>query len=142
MYKGRPVFYSLGNFVFQLEGVRRYPSEMYERFGLGPEHTPADFSDVRERDKDGNLIAFPAGDQFYQTVLPVCEFEGATLAKMDLHPVTLSRTAPRGRRGDPELAGQAEGRAILEFVRDVSAPFAVRVEIATCGDRVVGKCSW
>lgn len=142
VYKGKPVFYSLGNFVFQLEGVRRYPSEMYERFGLAPEHTPADFSDVRERDKDGNLIAFPAGDQFYQTVLPVCEFEGATLAKMDLHPVTLSRTAPRGRRGDPELAGQTEGRAILEFVRDVSAPFAVRVEIATCGDRVVGKCSW
>jgi poly-gamma-glutamate synthesis protein (capsule biosynthesis protein) len=142
VYKGKPVFYSLGNFVFQLEGVRRYPSEMYERFGLGPESTPADFSDVRERDKEGNLIAFPAGDEFYQTVLPVCEYDDGLLARMDLYPVTLSRTAPRGRRGDPELAGEDEGRAILEFVGKVSAPFGVNVAIEPHGNRVVGRCSW
>ena len=142
VYRGKPVFYSLGNFIFELEGVRRFPAEMYQRYGLGPRNTPADFCDAREWDKKGNLIAFPAGPQFYETVLPVCQFENGKLAAMDLYPVVLGRTAPRTHRGDPELAGADEGRAILQFIGAVSLPFGLKVDIVPCGDRVVGKCSW
>ncbi|GIT43530.1 MAG: hypothetical protein Ct9H300mP11_14660 [Chloroflexota bacterium] len=34
IYKGRPIFYSLGNFIFQNESVLRLPDEAYRRFGL------------------------------------------------------------------------------------------------------------
>lgn len=142
VHKGKPIFYSLGNFVFELEGVRRFPQEMYERYGLGPEHTPADFTDVRERNQSGQLIGFPAGDEFYQTVLPICEFDNSQLVRMDLHPVTLHRTAARSSRGVPALTGADEGLTILQFVDRVSAPFGLRVGTANNGNRVVGRCQW
>ncbi len=34
IYKNRPIFYSLGNFIFQNESVLRLPSEAYRRFNL------------------------------------------------------------------------------------------------------------
>src|SRR5690606_34990010 len=47
VYKDRPIFYSLGNFVFQNETVEAFPAEAYGRFGLGSDATPADFLDAR-----------------------------------------------------------------------------------------------
>ena len=37
MYKGKPIFYSLGNFVFQNETIDPMPSDHYEQFDL-PAH--------------------------------------------------------------------------------------------------------
>jgi poly-gamma-glutamate synthesis protein (capsule biosynthesis protein) len=142
VYKGKPVFYSLGNFVFELEGIVRFPHEMYQLYGLGPDSTPSDFNAVRERNAAGEPIGFVASDAFYQTVLPICEFADGQLTRMDLHPVTLGRTAPRSQRGVPKLADPEEGRAILEFVHQVSAPFGVSVAIEQGGGRIVGRCSW
>lgn len=42
LHEGRPIFYSLGNFVVQYEGIDRFPAEAYERSGLGPGASPTD----------------------------------------------------------------------------------------------------
>ncbi len=42
IHEGRPIFYSPGNFVFEIEQIERYPSDYYERLGLGPNATPED----------------------------------------------------------------------------------------------------
>jgi poly-gamma-glutamate synthesis protein (capsule biosynthesis protein) len=34
LYRGKPIFYSLGDFVFEAEQVARFPAEAYERLGL------------------------------------------------------------------------------------------------------------
>lgn len=142
IYKGKPIFYSLGNFIFQLEGIRRMPAEQYELHGLGQDNTPGDFADAREWDKNGDLIAFPKGDQFYETVLPICEFEDRVLRKMDLYPVVLGRTASRSRRGFPYLADAEKGRQILEFMNRASEPFGVSIVVEPSTHGVVGRCKW
>ena len=48
IYRGRPIFYSLGNFVFQNDLVEKQPSDLFYRVGLGLEDTVADLYDRRE----------------------------------------------------------------------------------------------
>src|SRR5699024_6698400 len=34
IYQGRPIFYSLGNFIFQNETVTHLPADFYDKYGL------------------------------------------------------------------------------------------------------------
>ena len=56
LYKGKPIFYSLGNFIYQSGSLRRLPAFAYKRFGLGLEATASDFADARwgRDDSKGN----------------------------------------------------------------------------------------
>ena len=49
IYKGKPIFYSLGDFLFQNETVPRQPADNYESYGLGPDAVAQDFFDARQR---------------------------------------------------------------------------------------------
>ena len=74
LYKERPIFYSLGNLVFMNETVPFLPDEAYERFGLGPDATPADFYGARtDNDKKGH----PASPKFWQGAVAVLPVQGA-----------------------------------------------------------------
>lgn len=142
IYRGKPLFYSLGNFFYAIEGIPRYPAEMYERHKLGPEATPADVVDAWERNADGNPHAFHAHPPMWQSVLPMCNFNDGVLTGMDLHPVTLGLSDPRTRRGEPRLAPAAEGRGILAGLAEVSGPLGVSIDVADCGAHVVGRVVW
>ena len=47
IYKGKPIMYSLANFIFQNETLLRLPSENYETYDLGADAHVADFDDRR-----------------------------------------------------------------------------------------------
>lgn len=142
IYKGKPIFYSLGNFFFEIEAIRHYPSEMYERHKLGPEATPADVADPWVQTAEGEPKAFTSDRRFYETVLPVCKYENGAVARMDLYPVTLGHDLPRTRRGSPILADAETGRNILAGLAAVSAPFGINIATEPEGDLVVGRVSW
>ncbi len=46
IYKGKPIFYSLGNFVFQSTLIRRQPSDLFDLWGLTGEQSTVEL--VRE----------------------------------------------------------------------------------------------
>lgn len=126
IFEGRPILYSLGNFVFQNDTVEVFPAESYSRFGLTHTATPADFLDARTRnDRQG----FPAYRQFWESVVAACEFRGHKLAALHLHPIDLGYGTPRGQRGRPMLArGEVADRA-LRRVRELSARYGAEVVI-------------
>jgi len=115
VYKGKPIFYSVGNFIFQNEILQVQPSDIYERLGLPATATPADLFDARIA-RGG----FPADARFWEAVVPVCRFDGGTLEAIRLYPITLGHGRPRPRRGEPVLAGGDAGRAIVERVARLS----------------------
>ena len=47
IYRGKPIFYSLGHLVFENETVSRTQWEGIRKTSLGPESTPADYYDAR-----------------------------------------------------------------------------------------------
>jgi len=143
VYKGKPVFYSLGNFFYRSSQMVRYPAEIYEMVNIGRESTPADVVDARTRDKDGNPKGFGTDIRFWQSVIPMCRYEDLQLRGIDLYPIELKFGAPhRAQRGEPYMADAQMGTEILRRLADLSAPYGVRISIEPAGERVVGRVSW
>ena len=115
VYRGRPIFYSLGNFFFQNETLWRQPQDFYDRLGLPVTATPADLFDAR-----GARGGFAADPAYWESVVPVVRFDGERLLEIRLYPVTLGHGLPRSQRGSPVLAGSEPGRAVVERVARLS----------------------
>jgi poly-gamma-glutamate synthesis protein (capsule biosynthesis protein) len=126
IYKGAPIFYSLGNFIFQNESITWVPPEGYHRFDLGHEHTPGDFFEVRS---DAGKRGFPADPVFWRSVVGVCQYEGKALKEVRLHPIDMGFGRPIPQRGRPLLAQGQVAQETLEWLQHVSEPFGTRIAI-------------
>jgi poly-gamma-glutamate synthesis protein (capsule biosynthesis protein) len=126
IYKGRPILYSLGNFLFQNDNVATFPAESYQRFGLGPEATPTDFLDART----GNgTRGFPAEAEYWHGIAAECVFSGGALKELRLHPLDLGFGKPRAQRGRPLLARGETAKTILSRVAKLSARYGTKIAI-------------
>ncbi|MBS0540183.1 MAG: CapA family protein [Proteobacteria bacterium] len=133
LYEGKPIFYSLGNFLGQNELVPKMPSDAYERFRADPDLTPGQVYQKRTNNDQGG---FPADRRFWEAVLPELTYEDGRLSGIELIPITLGWKEARHKRGRPRLAGAEEGRAILDRFAALSKPFGTVVEIGETGGRV------
>jgi poly-gamma-glutamate synthesis protein (capsule biosynthesis protein) len=118
LYKGRPIFYSLGNFIFQNDNMQVVPAESYARFGLADRATPSDFLDARTANE---TRGFPAEREYWHGLTASCEFADRKLAQVRLHPLDLGAGLSRAQRGRPVLARGAVADSILTRVRRLSA---------------------
>jgi len=126
IYRGRPILYSLGNFIFQNDTVEVFPAEAYQRFGLPHEATPADFLDTRT---DGGKRGFPASAEFWEGLAAECEFRDRALSTLRLYPLDLGHGRPRAQRGRPVLArGEVAQRALARIDR-LSQRYGTRMAI-------------
>jgi poly-gamma-glutamate capsule biosynthesis protein CapA/YwtB (metallophosphatase superfamily) len=122
VYKGKPIFYSLGDFVFQNETVPRQPSDNYENYGLGPEAVAADFFDARQR-----TGGFPSRPQVWESFVAMVRFDDGELTGVELHPITLGYGLDRPQRGRPLLATGDLARKIIEETNEYSRPFGTEI---------------
>ena len=125
IYKGKPIFYSLGDFLFENETVERLPLEDYDAFGADPAKGVAGLNDVRY---DNDRRGFPAQREVWESVVAVPSWRNRTLNSIELHPISLGFGKPRTLRGRPALADAELGRKIIEDLRRLSAPFGTRIE--------------
>ena len=126
IYKNRPIFYSLGNFIFQNESVLRLPQEAYRRFNLDNDQTPGDYLDARS---GGGSRAFAADPVFWQSVVAVCNYAGGELREILLCPIDMGFGRPIGQRGRPVLAEGRVARETLTWLQDVSRPYGTEISI-------------
>ena len=132
IYKDRPIFYSLGNFIFQNDTVRWQPSYNYDTVKLDAGATPADFYDARtDHDKRG----FPADALYWESVVAHCDFKRESLNGITLHPIDLGHAQKRSQRGRPLLATSDVNRRALERMKRLSKPLGTDIRI----ERGVGK---
>lgn len=120
LYQGRPILYSLGNFIFQNEYVETLPPEFMEQYGL-PLDTPASRAIAhRTALSSASLYDNPFA---YRTVVPLMEFEGDALQRLRLLPVSLGEKLDRHLANWPRPADEAETRQIFEYLSRVSAGY-------------------
>ena len=124
IYKGRPIFYSLGNFFFENETVRYRPAAEYRGVNLPVNSSTVDYYDYRQRTQGGY---FTLDAWFWETVVALPRFETGVLREIRLLPVTLGYDTPRSRRGRPMLAGLELGRKIIDDLARLSAPFGTSI---------------
>ena len=88
---------------------------------------PGQVYQARTRNDQGG---FPADARYWESVVPVLSWDGRALHDISLMPISLGWKDPRHRRGRPRLAGQEEGRAILERFAALSRPFGTTIDVA------------
>jgi len=102
IYKGKPIFYSLGSLFFVFGGRRGYTAP------------------------NGQAKTFP--EEWYESVVPVSTFRQGRLAEIRLYPIVIeSSAAPTD--GFPRPANAEQGRRILQRLKVLSATFGTAVEI-------------
>ena len=124
LYKGKPIFYSIGDFIFQNETVLRLPSENYEPYDLGP---AAQVSDFNARRYDNDRRGFPAEREIWEAIVAVPSWHSGRLAAVELHPITLGFGKPPAERGRPQLAEGDLAQKIIGDLARLSAPFGTTI---------------
>lgn len=126
IYKGKPIFYSLANFIFQNEAVLRMPADSYEQYNLGPDALAADYLDARY---DHDRRSFPADKEYWDSVLASTKWQGDRLVEVALHPITLGFGQPRSTRGRPKLASGGDATRILDMMAARSKAFGTSLTV-------------
>lgn len=129
LYRGRPIFFGLGNFVWSEieEPIQRYfydesRSMLRERFDDVSAVTDADLTGVLNENSFGN-------DGTFQAVLARVRLGPDGLEELRLHPVDLGRHEPVTRRGVPRTPAPEVAEEILEQLRAISEPLGTTVKL-------------
>lgn len=122
IHQGRPIFYSLGNFIFQNALVHALPSDYYEQYGLDPSLTVGEALAARSARAAGGLAADP---RVWHSVIARWEMADGRLRKLALHPVSLG--FGKTSRGIPQLSND---RTPLEEIRRLSEPYQTEFQFA------------
>jgi poly-gamma-glutamate synthesis protein (capsule biosynthesis protein) len=124
IYKGKPIFYSVGNFIFQNETVGFFPADAYERFDLDLKATPSDFLDARtNRGKKGH----PSDPAYWENMFAVCEFGSKKLKEVRVYPIDQGFGRPIPQRGRPLLAEGEVAQRVIERVKRLSERYGTKL---------------
>jgi poly-gamma-glutamate synthesis protein (capsule biosynthesis protein) len=124
IYRGKPIFHSLGNFVGQNELTHQLPSDYYETARIDLNTTPGELFRIRsQNDKRG----FPSDKRYWQTVVPICHYAGGRLTEIEILPVSLGLGNAHHVRGRPRMAQGAEADEILTRLERLSAAMGTRL---------------
>lgn len=126
IYKEKPIFYSLGDFIFQNETLQRLPSENYERYGLEDHHHVADFN---ARRYDNDTKGFPANPEIWEAITAFPRWKDGKLVEVKLVPISLGHGLPTTVRGRPVLAEKELAEKIIRDLQVRSAPFGTRITL-------------
>lgn len=132
IYRNCPIFYSLGNFIFQSETVTSQPADFYAKYGLGAQHNVADALDVRT---DCDTKGLGVNPEVWEAVIPCWKYRDDKLEELVLYPISLGYGLPRYERGWPELSSNI---GTLERLAEKSRLFGTEIEIdnRACTGRV------
>ena len=128
IYKGKPIFYSLGDFFLENETMKRVPAGMFEKQGLtGSEN----MKDMYEKRSDHGKRGLYYSRIMFEAFVPYWEAdENGTVTKIDLMPVGLGYGQPRSRGGVPRPKYDA---GILERLADMSRAYGTDITIGEDG---------
>ena len=118
IYKGKPIFYSLGNFFFEAEGMKQVPMQIYEKYGL-TSLDPSDFFNI--------VMKNYAAQSMWESVIAVASFENKRLTDLKFHPVDLHSEASRSVRGRPMMADKDMGEKIIRRLARLSDSFGTKI---------------
>ena len=123
IYKGKPIFYSLGNFIFQTETVSHQPADAYENANMPHDTTVGEYMNARNNNRTKGYIV---QENIWRTVMAAFTMESGKITEVKLYPVTLNFGAPLTKLGKPRIADNTE---VLDYIESLSKPYGTEFEI-------------
>jgi poly-gamma-glutamate synthesis protein (capsule biosynthesis protein) len=128
IYRGKPIFYSLANFIFENETMQFQPAESYDSMSLPWNATVADYFDARSAN---DTRGFPIQKAVWESVVAQVSFDhDHRLQSIKLIPISLGYMEPRSERGRPQLATAAQSKLTIETIAHLSAAFGTTVSFS------------
>lgn len=125
IYKGKPIFYSMANFIFQNETIPFQPQENYDQLNLSLTASTADYFDTRSAN---DTRSFPADQKIWESVVADAVFNSKReLQEIRLYPITLGFRQSRTQRGRPLPATGELAASIIDRVARLSKPMGTAV---------------
>jgi len=114
IYKGKPIFYSLGNFIYQYRTPKNIPIDLVHQRDS-------------EIDRPANVSVWDRRDPraVMESVLVRMTLNKDRLKRIELIPVTIDDEGPL--YGVPRLAGTKRGKEIIELLQRLSAPYGTKI---------------
>ena len=123
IYKNAPIFYSLGDFIYQGLQIEYLPADFMEKYGIDINSSAQEALFIRSR---GNQVGLHCNKLNYQSLLPKLEFENGNLTGFSLMPLQLNFNRRDRMNGLPEAADGKEAEEILDLINDLSSRYAVK----------------
>lgn len=123
IYKKRPIFYSLGDFVLQLNSIPAAPADFYENYGLTGKESIETLLDTRSNGGKKGLMYVR---EMLETFIPYWEMENGELTKLELLPVELGfdLEVKHPLRGKPMAT---DDMSFMKRLQKMSAPYGVKM---------------
>ena len=131
IYKNRPIFYSLGDFMLHNESVTFAPEDMYEKYGLTSDDPLCEIYRKRSRNYTVGLLT---DHRMMEAVIPYFEMEDGELTHLELFPIELGFGEPRYRLGNPRFCAD---KGIIERLAEMSAPYGTEISVGENGIGIV-----
>ena len=131
IYKNRPIFYSLGDFVIHNECIPYAPEEMYASQGMTADDTMRDFFCKRSAGYTRGLMR---DRRMLESVIPYFEMEDGALTRLELMPIELQFDQPIWRSGNPRFSDR---HGIIERLANMSAPYGTKISVDERGFGIV-----
>ncbi len=121
IYKEKPIFYSLGNFIFQSDMVFCMPDDFREKYKMPYGLTARE--QIAERAKLGNGGLHTDVNNF-RSLMPFMAFEDGKLTDITLYPLRLNM-----HTGFPALADEEETKIIYDYLCERNKQFGTDINI-------------
>ena len=125
MYKGCPIFYSLGNFMFENEYVSLLPPDYMEKYGL-PAHASA-AEGIAKRSSQAAHSLYET-KEVYQSLIPYFEIRDGVCSHIELLPIELGLSRAAWEKNLPYPAEEKEAREILKYLNMACEPYQTKWE--------------
>ncbi len=126
IYKGLPIFYSLGDFTYQGMRVEILPADFMESYGLDKNATAQEALYKRSR---GGKVGLQTQLKNFLTVLPKLSYDGDKMVGFELAPVKLFFMTGDTREGLPYIAKGEEAEMIFNKLDALSKPFGTKLKL-------------
>lgn len=131
IYKGKPIFYCLGDFILQNETMKSVPAGMFEKQGMTGNETMAEMYEKRSA---GGTKGLYYSQKMFEAIIPYWEASDGVLTKLLLMPIELGFGTPRSTGGLPR---PCYDRGIIERLAEMSAAYGTHIEIDKNGLGIV-----
>lgn len=126
IYKGKPIFYSLGNFIFQSNAIAKLPADFYEKYNCPPDYTAiqalAFRSGKSKRGLHSDIVNF-------RSVIPFLEFDGEKLVKLSLKPIQLDFEKTSAEYGLPKPADAKACEEIFDYLDGLNREYGTKMHM-------------
>ncbi|MBR2896684.1 MAG: CapA family protein [Oscillospiraceae bacterium] len=126
-YKGKPIFYCMGNFFFRPFDMPEYPNEWYDLYKMEKTLTPREAE--QRRTKNGT-IGLVTQRYCYRGLAPMIEWDDdGNLKTCAALAVGLGFDDAAETRGFPRVANEEDTQALFEQMKLLCEPYGTRVTL-------------